>query len=260
MKYGLAFPFLDVSTLVMLAQEAEAAGWDGVFFWDGGGTDPWVALTAVTMRTERVRVGTMVTPLPRQQPWKVASEAATLDQLSKGRVILPVGLGVIDFEKMGVVKDYKVRAKMLDEGLEIIDKWWSSEPFSYDGVYYHIEETTGISPLQSPRVPIWVHGSKKQSQIHRAAHWDGAKVKGTPSQVQECIKAIMDQRVASMPLDIITEGETPGNDPKKAATIVRSYADVGVTWWIEAVWNTPQELGGIEGMRMRVKQGPPLLS
>ncbi len=132
MQYALAIPdSINARTLVDLAQEAEAAGWDGIFYWDAGGTDPWIALTAVAMRTERVRLGTMVTPLPRQHPWKVASEAAALDVLSNGRVILPVGLGVIEFEKMGVTKDYKVRAKMLDEGLEIISRLWSGQPFSY---------------------------------------------------------------------------------------------------------------------------------
>lgn len=257
MKYGLAFPYIDAHRLIDLAQEAEAAGWDGVFYWDGGGTDPWVALTAVAMHTERVRLGTMVTPLPRQQPWKVASEASTLDHLSKGRVILPVGLGVVDLEKMGIVKDYKVRAKMLDEGLEVIDQWWRGEPFSYDGVYYQIEETSGMPPLQTPRIPIWVHGSEKQSQLLRAARWDGVKINGTPIQIQKDRQAIMAYRDTAAPLDIITEGETPGDDPEKAAATVRPYAQVGVTWWIEAIWDTPQSTGGIDGMRTRIKQGPP---
>lgn len=257
MKYGLAFPYVDAHRLIDLAKEAEVVGWDGVFYWDGGGTDPWVALTAVAMHTERVRLGTMVTPLPRQQPWKVASEASTLDHLSKGRVILPVGLGVIDLEKMGIIKDYKVRAKMLDEGLEVVDQWWRGEPFSYDGVYYQIEETSGMPPLQTPRIPIWVHGSEKQSQLLRAARWDGVKMHGTPTQIQKDRQTIMALRTIEAPLDIITEGQTPGDDPEKAAAMVRSYAQVGVTWWIEAIWDTPQSTGGVEGMRTRIKQGPP---
>jgi len=258
MHYGLALPFLDAHTLVELTQEAEAAGWDGVFCWEGDGIDVWIALTAAAMRTKRVRLGTMVTPLPRRQPWKVASEAATLDFLSNGRVILPVGLGVVDFEKLGITKDYKVRAKMLDEGLEIINNWWGGQPFSYDGTYYHIEETTGTTPVQTPRIPIWVIGGEKQSQIRRAARWDGVIVGGSPAEVQERVNAIMVQRVSVTPLDIITEGETPGDNPQEAAAIVCSYADAGITWWIESVWNTPQERGGVEGMRTRIKQGPPL--
>ncbi|GCE20147.1 LLM class flavin-dependent oxidoreductase [Dictyobacter kobayashii] len=257
MQYGLAFPYIDVHVLLELAQEAEAAGWDGVFYWDGGGVEPWVALTAMAMHTERVRLGTMVTPLPRQQPWKVASAAATLDHLSKGRVILPVGLGVIELEKMGIVKDYKVRAQMLDEGLEIVDQWWRGEPFSYDGTYYQIEETSGMAPVQTPRIPIWVHGGERQSQILRAARWDGVKMGGTPAQVQQGIQAIMAHRTAAAPLDIITESETPGDDPEQAAEIVRPYAQVGVTWWIEAIWDSAQRIGGVEGMRARIKQGPP---
>ncbi|WP_126594656.1 LLM class flavin-dependent oxidoreductase [Dictyobacter aurantiacus] len=257
MQYGLAFPYVDAHTLVELAQEAENVGWDGVFYWDGGGTDPWVALTAVALHTDRVRLGTMVTPLPRQQPWKVASEASTLDHLSQGRVILPVGLGVVELERMGIVKDYKIRAQMLDEGLDIVDRWWNGETFSYDGVYYQINEVNGMPPLQRPRIPIWVHGSDKQSQLRRAARWDGVKLSGTADQIQQARQTIMAQRTTAAPLDIITEGQTSGDDPEQAAATVRPYAQAGVTWWIEAIWDTPQSTGGIEGMRTRIQQGPP---
>jgi alkanesulfonate monooxygenase SsuD/methylene tetrahydromethanopterin reductase-like flavin-dependent oxidoreductase (luciferase family) len=74
-----------------LAAEAEAAGWDGVFTWDGisiGVTDtydPWVVMSAMAMRTERVRLGAIVTPPARRRPWKLARETVTLDHLSNGR-------------------------------------------------------------------------------------------------------------------------------------------------------------------------------
>src|SRR5579883_2486870 len=94
MQFGVTFPDVDARTLADLAQEAEAAGWDGVFVWDMiWGVDPWVSLAAAAMVTSRVRIGTMLTPLSRRRPWKVASEVVTLDHLSNGRVILPVGLG-----------------------------------------------------------------------------------------------------------------------------------------------------------------------
>jgi alkanesulfonate monooxygenase SsuD/methylene tetrahydromethanopterin reductase-like flavin-dependent oxidoreductase (luciferase family) len=261
MQYGLAIPdTVAVPDLVQLSQEAEATGWDGIFYWDGGMVDPWVALTAVAVRTERIRLGTMVTPLPRQQPWKVASEAATLDTTSGGRVTLPVGLGVVDFEKMGITKDYEIRAKMLDEGLEIIDHLWSGQPFKYEGTYYQIEETVGLRPAQLPRIPIWVVGGSKESQIRRAALWDGAMIQGTAAEIRERKAAIELLRTSLEPLEIVTEGESPGDNPVEAASIVRAFADAGITWWIEAIWNTPREHGGLEGMRRRINQGPPRIN
>jgi hypothetical protein len=68
---------------------------------------------------------------------------------------------------------------------------------------------------------------------------------------------ITEYRLETTPFDIIMEGETPGDDQEKAACIVQPLAQVGVTWWLEAVWGTPETQGGIEGMRARIKQGPP---
>src|SRR5712691_2073414 len=119
MQYGVTLPNMggggDARTLAELAYEAEAVGWHGVFVWDcvyiakenpndGATYDPWIALAAIAMRTERVRMGTMVTPLSRRRPWKVTRETVTLDHLSHGRLILPVGLGALDdggFSKVG---------------------------------------------------------------------------------------------------------------------------------------------------------------
>src|SRR5215212_7459062 len=99
MRYGFVIPTGDIHTIPELAAEAEAAGWDGVFIPDciaihtpevppHPGYDPWIMLAAMAMRTERVRIGTVLTPLPRRRPWKLAREAVTLDQLSNGRLTL----------------------------------------------------------------------------------------------------------------------------------------------------------------------------
>src|SRR5690348_17280530 len=94
MRFGVTFPAIDPRMLAELAAEAEASGWDGVFVWDlVYGYDAWVSLAAVAAHTRRIRFGTMLTPLSRRRPWNVASEVVTLDHLSGGRVILPVGLG-----------------------------------------------------------------------------------------------------------------------------------------------------------------------
>src|SRR5688572_4432084 len=95
-------PFADPLAVVELAQAADAAGWDGFFLWDHvlwrdqkslPVADPWVTLAAMAQATKRIRLGPLVTPLPRRRPWQVAREAATLDALSGGRVTLGVGIG-----------------------------------------------------------------------------------------------------------------------------------------------------------------------
>ena len=94
-------PFGNARVLADLAREAESAGWDGFFIWDHviwsspeeqPVVEPWVALTAIAMATERIRIGPIITPLPRRRPWQVARQAASLDQLSGGRLILGVGV------------------------------------------------------------------------------------------------------------------------------------------------------------------------
>jgi alkanesulfonate monooxygenase SsuD/methylene tetrahydromethanopterin reductase-like flavin-dependent oxidoreductase (luciferase family) len=82
MHYGITLAGMeaDIRTLPELAHQAEQAGWDGVFIWDEiFGADPWSLLTAIAMRTERIRFGALLTPLSRRRPWKLASETATLE-------------------------------------------------------------------------------------------------------------------------------------------------------------------------------------
>src|SRR5512135_3455862 len=166
MKYGIVLPKGDARTSADFAAEAERCGWDGFFVWEPvWGIDAWVCLTAAAMRTERIRLGTMLTPLSRMRPWKLASETATLDNLSNGRVILAVGLGAIDtgFEEFGEVTDRKQRAELLDEGLDILTGLWRGQPFSYEGKHYHVKPSTfphrPPPPVQQPRIPIWVTGA-----------------------------------------------------------------------------------------------------
>jgi len=122
-KYGFVLPSGDARVAADLAYEAEQAGWDGFFVWEPVWVwDAWVSLAAAAMRTERIRLGTMITPASRMRPWKLASETVTLDHLSGGRVILSVGLGATDtgFDAFGEVTDRRTRAELLDESLDII--------------------------------------------------------------------------------------------------------------------------------------------
>ena len=273
MQYGITLPTsVDARTLAELAHEAEEVGWDGIFYWDViWGNDPWVALAAVAMRTERVRMGTMLTPISRRRPWKLASETVTLDHLSNGRLILPVGLGAPEtgFDKVGEEIDRKKRAKMLDEGLDILNGLWSGQPFSYNGEHFHIQDVTfSPTPVQSPRIPIWVVGAwPRMKSMQRVLRYDGViptKMNDdgsfgemTPTDLTAMKAYIDEHRSLTTPFDIVMEGETPGEDYEKAAAILRPLAEAGLTWWLEAVWGSPGTHGGLEGMRTRIKQGPP---
>jgi alkanesulfonate monooxygenase SsuD/methylene tetrahydromethanopterin reductase-like flavin-dependent oxidoreductase (luciferase family) len=276
MRYGFVIPGGDARLSAELAAEAEAAGWDGIFVPDGiyienfPTYDPWVVLAAIAMRTERVRIGPMLTPVPRRRPWKLARETMTLDQLSNGRLILAVGLGTLDdggFTKVGEPTERKVRAQRLDEGLEILAGLWSGQPFAYHGEQYNVEEMTFLPPpMQQPRIPVWVVGAwPKPRSMARAARWDGllpykpgdGSVYGaelTPDDIREMRTFIDEHRQATTPYDIVMEGSTPGDDPAKAAAIIGPFVEAGMTWWLESMWTAE---AASTDVLTRIRQGPP---
>jgi probable F420-dependent oxidoreductase len=286
MYYGVDLPHFgdcaDVRLLADMAREAEAAGWDGFFLWDhilfSFGTtpmvDPWIALTAVALATERIRFGPMVTPLPRRRPTKLARETATLDRLSNGRLILGVGSGEDpgEFEGLGEEADSKTRGDMLDEGLDVLAKLWSGEPVQHQGKHYTVQDAQFLpTPVQQPRIPVWVAGRwPNKRPFRRAALWDGVfaidRESGgmepmTPEQVREMVAFIKSQRTSGEPFDVAHQGVTPGGDPTHAHEIIAPYAEAGVTWWIESIlpnvfgweWEGPWP---IDKMQERIRQGP----
>src|SRR5574337_297143 len=144
LKSGFVFTGGPARTAAEFAREAEKAGWDGFFVFEPvGGVDGWVKLAAAAMRTKRIRLGTMITPLSRMRPWELASKTVTLDHLSNGRVILAVGLGAIDtgFASFGEVTDRRTGAELLEEGLEILIGLWRGKPLNFDGQHYKVKET-----------------------------------------------------------------------------------------------------------------------
>lgn len=274
MKYGFVLPTGDARAAAELARDAERAGWDGFFVYETvWGIDAWVSLAAAAMTTERIRLGTDLTPLSRMRPWKLASEAVTLDHLSNGRVILSVGLGAPDtgFEAFGEVTDRKTRAELLDEGLDILDGLWRGQPFSYDGKHYHIKPTTfppPPPPVQQPRIPIWVVGAwPRMKSMRRVLRCDGimpavmgedgAFRETTPDDLRAIGEYVAANRALTTPFDIVMEGETPGDDPVQAAAIIRRWAEGGATWWIESRWELPRDADGLKLVRERILQGPP---
>jgi hypothetical protein len=278
MKYGFVLPTNSKARIVAnFACDAEAAGWDGFFVWEPvWGFDAWVSLTAAAMCTERIRLGTLLSPLSRIRPWKLASETVNLDHLSNGRVILSVGLGHIPtgFEKFGEATDRKIRAELLDEGLDILTGLWrGQQSFQYRGKHYHVtkeEIETMPPPIQQPRIPIWVVGAwSRRKSMQRVLRYDGllpnvmddnGRFRETQPQDIQAMKTFVEEnRMETTPFDIISEGETPGDDPGNAATIVYKWAEAGATWWIESRWKEPRNEEGLKAVHKRIMQGPPRL-
>jgi alkanesulfonate monooxygenase SsuD/methylene tetrahydromethanopterin reductase-like flavin-dependent oxidoreductase (luciferase family) len=222
------------------------------------------------MVTERIRLGTMLTPPSRMRPWKLASEAAALDNLSGGRVILSVGLGAteVGFDAFGEVTDRRVRAELMDEALTIIDGLWRGAPFAFTGTHYRIDVpgdfmTAPPPPLQQPRIPIWVVGAwPSEKSMLRAVRFDGiipsARDAGgdfrqaTPEEVREMLDWIRHRRGDDRPFDVVVEGDTSASDPS-APENVAAYAEAGATWYIEAMWGATSA----EAVFERARRGPP---
>jgi alkanesulfonate monooxygenase SsuD/methylene tetrahydromethanopterin reductase-like flavin-dependent oxidoreductase (luciferase family) len=281
MKYGINIPnfgwFGDIDTLVDIAIETEEAGWDGFFLWDHllvfkqddmvlPFADPWIALTAIACNTKKIRLGPLITPLPRRRPWKVAREALSVDHLSKGRLVLGVGIGAppdVEFECFGEEGDSKIRAQMLDEGLDIITGLWSGEPFSYRGTHFHIEEMTFLpKPKQTPRIPIWVGGGvPNKAPFRRAARYDGVvpvhskwPKPVTPQLLEGVLEIVKSERGSLKDYDIIIAGETTGTDSEKDQEKIESWSETGVTWFLEDINGMRAE---IDELRERIRAGPP---
>lgn len=276
MKYGLDVSitgaYAHAGLLADLAVLAEEAGWDGFFVQDGllnadseALVDPWIALCAIALRTERLLIGALMTPLAAYRPWQVARQTVSLDHLSQGRLIFGAGLGfqAHDFVAVGEDADPRRRAEKLDEGLEILRKLWSGEAFSFQGTHYQMTEVQLLpKPLQSPRIPVWIAGVwPNHKPFRRAAGFDGIyiasqKANGetlTPNALQEALAYIKIQREPTSPFDVVFAGETPA-DFKQGAKTVQPYREAGVTWWLEGIW---AERGSVQDMRERIRQGPP---
>ncbi len=239
MRQALFVPIFDElaepAVVAALAGEAEEHGWDGFFVWDHVGyrapvvgiADPWVTLAAVACATSTLRLGPMVTPLPRRRPVKLARESTTLDRLSGGRLVLGVGIGGDgsgELSATGEELDDRTRGEMLDEGLEVLRLAWSGEPVSHRGEHYVLD---GIAlqptPLQRPGPPVWVaarYGNPRPLQ--RAARHEGVFPIGIeePSQLAEVVEAVGGPREG---YDVCVGG-APDADPAP-------FGAVGATWW-----------------------------
>ncbi len=272
MHYGLEVvtlgEFGDPRVVTRLALAAETAGWDGLFVWDHlayvwgvPAGDPWIILAAAAQVTRRLRLGTMVTPLPRRRLQVLAQTLVTLDQLSQGRLIFGAGLGGVpeEFSAFGEDTDARRRARQLDLGLAILARWWAGETVSHRGEALHIDGVALLPrPVQRPRIPIWIGGESRAAR-RRAARWDGWVIPGTdehgrmtrrPEELARQLSEIRARRPGGRPLDVAMTGISDGGDRERP----QAFAAVGLTWWLESIHGYR---GDVATMEARVRAGPP---
>jgi alkanesulfonate monooxygenase SsuD/methylene tetrahydromethanopterin reductase-like flavin-dependent oxidoreductase (luciferase family) len=286
MRFAVDVPnfgdFADPRVVADLARRAEEAGWDGLFVWDHVThhkearrqiADPWVLLTAAALATRRIRLGTLITPVARRRVSKLAREVTTLDRLTGGRMVLGVGLGAPvadEFGTFGESTDPRELAARLDEGLEALSLLWSGEPVTFRGDHVVVDDVAFLpTPVQRPRVPVWVGGVwPAMAPMRRAARWDGAvpilpwREGERPPQpdaatVREMHAFLHGLRAEAgldnEPFDLVISGMSPA-DPAAAADVAGPLAAAGATWWAECMWD---DLEGAEAMVRRAEAGPP---
>jgi hypothetical protein len=270
MQIGIILPGGTAEEQLAQAVLADETGWDGVFVWEAAyGVDAWTLLGAMAARTQRVKLGTLLTPLPWRRPWKVASQVATLDQLSGGRAILTVGLGSLaeDLPLTGEVTDVRERADLLDEGIVLLRELWAGRHVHRGRAYLfncELDDQLAVGrPIQAP-IPIWVIGVwPRPRSMRRVLDCDGVvpqyDVKGYDALPDDA-RAVREWLFAhgkGADFDLVAQGETPTN-ALEASSIVTPWADAGCTWWLETRWELPHHIDErMRQVRERIAAGPP---
>ncbi|MFI9550394.1 LLM class flavin-dependent oxidoreductase [Nonomuraea endophytica] len=287
MRFSINIPnfgeFADARNVAKVAAAAEESGWDALFVWDHvvhrkqriPFGDPWMLLTAAALATTRLRLGTLVTPVARRRPQQLARQVATLDSLSGGRVIFGAGLGAPIEEEYGAFgesTDPIELAARLDEGLDLMTRYWSGEPVTHKGRFFEAHDVALLpATVQQPRPPVWVAGYwPNRRPMRRAARWDGAVPlfesarHGQPPHVEEVrdlIAFIREERARldrTDPFDIVAGGVTP-TDPTQARAIIAPLVEEGVTWWDERQHIGGDTLDKLVPVLRRIEHGPPAL-
>jgi luciferase-like monooxygenase len=270
MKTGFILPGGSARDQLEQAVMAEDAGWDAIFVWEAAyGIDAWALLAAMAVRTRRIRLGTLLSPLPWRRPWKLASQVATVDQLSEGRTILTVGIGAVteDLPLTGEVIGVRERAELMDEGIDLLRTLWSGVAH-HEGRHYRYEcamdDQVEVGRPVQPRIPIWVVAVwPRPKSMARVLRCDGvvpqyAEGGDTPAAAGE-LRAWLTKRGAPPDLDVIAQGET-ALEPALAADTVRPWAQARCTWWLETRWEMPHHAAErMQQVRERIAAGPPVL-
>jgi alkanesulfonate monooxygenase SsuD/methylene tetrahydromethanopterin reductase-like flavin-dependent oxidoreductase (luciferase family) len=202
---------------------ADEAGFHGVAFLEHHGSDDGycpagtILAGAVAARTRRLRIALRALVLPLHNPVRLAEELAVIDVVSDGRLEIVAGLGYrpAEYEMLGV--DFKRRVQLLEEGVEILKRAWTGEPFEYQGRRIRVTPT----PAQQPRPPIFLAGASDAAARRAARIADGydpipAAAATFDTYVEECARL----------------GRTPSERPRRlpALTFLMVAEDPEETW------------------------------
>lgn len=240
---------------VALARACEEHGLEGLFRSDHylsvftdparGSLDAWATLAGLAAITDRIRLGTLVSPVTFRHPSVLAKQVTTVDHISGGRVELGIGAGWHVPEHRAYGFDYpedRVRMELLAEQLEIVHRSWSEAPLTFDGRHYRVEGLHALPrPVQDPHPPVIVGGYAGRRSAALAARW-ADEYNTVSATAEEC--AAMRGRVAEA-------WEAEGRDPGTLRFSLMTGAVVGedrgeVTERARAVMATSRETGDPE--------------
>jgi alkanesulfonate monooxygenase SsuD/methylene tetrahydromethanopterin reductase-like flavin-dependent oxidoreductase (luciferase family) len=285
MRTGFVVPYAAEREFVELARLGEERGWDAVFGWEAlYGVDAWVQLGAAAMVTDRIRLGTLLTPASRHRPWDLASSVGSVDRISGGRAIMSVGLGALHPGWTAFEPDEgrAVRAAKLDEALAV----WAglledAGSFTFEGRHYSAGANDFMLPPptpQRPHPPVWVVGAPtpgggRQRSLERAARWQGLlpaihpPEDGAPKSLDDFAAVVEGVRRIRADLglpwhgyDVVLEADSWGSFTSLEPAEPAAWEEAGATWWVESWWDVPQGPEGLAQVRRRVEAGPPQLA
>ena len=189
---------LDAGPVGELAAAAEQSGWHGMAFtehpspsirWlEAGGHqsfDPLVALAFAAAATTHLRLLTYLVVAPYRNPLLLAKSAATLDKLSKGRLILGTGAGYLKSEFFALGADFGNRNRAFDEALELMPQVWQGRPVTYQGANFDARDVIQAPPPVQQPIPIWVGGNSRAALRRVARYAQGWMPLGGPAQTAQ---------------------------------------------------------------------------
>lgn len=212
----------DFEETIRECERAEAAGFDSVWLGEHHNNpllypSPLIGLAAIASRTRRVRLGTGVLLVPLYHPLAVAEEAAMVDVISGGRLILGVGAGYAPEEFAAFGVSLKERGGRMDEAVPLIHRLWTEEKVTHAGLHYRVADATvAPRPVQRPRPPIWLAGWVEPA-IRRAARLGDAWLGGPSATLDElatCVRLYRQARAAA------------GRDPTSGEVALMRYVFV----------------------------------
>jgi alkanesulfonate monooxygenase SsuD/methylene tetrahydromethanopterin reductase-like flavin-dependent oxidoreductase (luciferase family) len=240
-QHALYFaPFAELSdpeALLAVAVAAEEAGWDGLFLWDHVLRDPaeardiadaWTMLAAVALRTERLRLGPMVTPASRRRVSTLVRQGTTVDHLSGGRLTVGLGLGVDtggELSRFDEVVDPVTRGEILDEAADVLAQAWCGEHVEHHGRHLTVDGVTFTPrPVQRPSIPLWFAARDSALRpVRRAARHDGLFIIDVDLPLlQRALAEVVDRRGSLDGFDVAVR-VSPIDDPAL-------LEEPGVTW------------------------------